>query len=247
MVPGEGAIATCDKTLRLHDVQFRWLPQDPLVLDIPALSVSRGERVFIKGPSGSGKSTLLNLLAGVVVPGRGEISVLGTNLAALGSADRDAFRAHHIGFIFQMFNLVPYLSLIDNVLLPCRFSGVRRQRALVRSPTLKQEARRILEHLELDADALAGRPVALLSMGQQQRVAAARSIIGAPELVIADEPTSSLDADVRRSFLDLLFREVEAAGSTLLFVSHDESLQAAFGRAIALADINRIAGVGKLK
>jgi putative ABC transport system ATP-binding protein len=228
-----------DLMVRMHDVQFRWRPRDPLVLDIAALDVSRGERVFIKGPSGSGKTTLLNLLAGVVIPGKGAISILGTDLTSLGGAGRDAFRAHHIGFIFQMFNLVPYLSLIENVLLPCRFSPVRRQRALARSETLEQEARRILTHLELDTDDLSSRGVARLSMGQQQRVAAARSIIGAPELVIADEPTSSLDAEVRQSFLDLLFREVEAAGSTLLFVSHDGSLEAAFDRTISLADVNR--------
>jgi len=225
--------------IRMRDVQFRWRPRDPLVLDIPALDISKGERVFIKGPSGSGKTTLLNLLAGVATPGSGAISILGIDLASLGGARRDAFRAHHIGFIFQMFNLVPYLSLIDNVVLPCRFSRVRRKRALARSDTLEREARRILGHLGLDLDELASRPVTQLSMGQQQRVAAARSIIGAPEIVIADEPTSSLDAEVRRAFLDLLFREVEAAESTLLFVSHDAGLESAFGRTIELSAINR--------
>ncbi len=227
--------------VRLHDVQFRWRASDPLVLDIPAFDVRHGERVFIKGPSGSGKTTLLNLLAGVTLPSRGSVSVLGTDLSSLGGAERDAFRAHHIGFIFQMFNLVPYLSLIDNVVLPCRFSRVRRDRALARSDGLEREARRILAHLDLDVDDLASRPVTRLSVGQQQRVAAARSIIGAPELVIADEPTSSLDAEVRRSFLDLLFREIEAAGSTLLFVSHDPGLEGAFGRTVALGDVNRAA------
>jgi len=227
--------------VRLHDVQFRWRASDPLVLDIPAFDVRHGERVFIKGPSGSGKTTLLNLLAGVTLPSRGSVSVLGTDLSSLGGAGRDAFRAHHIGFIFQMFNLVPYLSLIDNVVLPCRFSRVRRDRALARSDGLEREARRILAHLDLDVDDLASRPVTRLSVGQQQRVAAARSIIGAPELVIADEPTSSLDAEVRRSFLDLLFREIEAAGSTLLFVSHDPGLEGAFGRTVALGDVNRAA------
>ena len=234
-----------DPMVRMQDVRFRWGPGDPPVLDIAALDVSNGERVFIKGPSGSGKTTLLNLLAGVIVPETGSISIRGTALTSLGGAKRDAFRAHHIGLIFQMFNLVPYLSLIENVVLPCRFSDVRRTRALARSETLEIEARRILAHLELDADELASRPVARLSMGQQQRVAAARSIIGSPELVIADEPTSSLDADVRRAFLELLFQEVDAAGSTLLFVSHDAGLEPAFGRTIALAEVNRAAANGK--
>ena len=227
--------------IRMSDVCFRWRRADPLVLEIAGLEVAAGERAFIKGPSGSGKTTLLNLLGGVAVPEAGRILVMDTDISALPGARRDAFRADHIGFIFQMFNLLPYLSLIDNVLLPCRFSPTRRQRALARATSLEAEARRILGHMELDTDALASRPVSRLSMGQQQRVAAARALIGAPELVIADEPTSALDADIRRSFLDLLFREVAEAGAALLFVSHDASLEGAFDRTIALAEINRAA------
>ncbi len=227
--------------IRMSDVRFRWRHGDPLVLDIARLEVAAGEKLFIKGPSGSGKTTLLNLLGGVAVPETGGISIMDTDIAALGGARRDAFRADHIGFIFQMFNLVPYLSLIDNVTLPCRFSVSRRRRALERAATLDQEARRLLGHMELDVDALAARPVAQLSMGQQQRVAAARSLIGKPELIIADEPTSSIDAEVRRAFLDLLFHEVAGAGATLLFVSHDPGLEGAFDRTLALADINRAA------
>jgi putative ABC transport system ATP-binding protein len=228
-----------EEIVRLRDVRFRWRRGDPVILDIAAFAVAKGERIFVKGPSGSGKTTLLNLLAGIVTPESGSVAVLGADIAALGGAGRDAFRARHIGFIFQMFNLVPYLSLIENVVLPCRFSAARRQRALARSPSLAAEARRILGHMDLDVDALAGRPVTRLSMGQQQRVAAARALIGAPDLVVADEPTSSLDVDVRRSFLDLLFREMKDAGATLLFVSHDPSLEAHFDRTVALADINR--------
>ncbi len=225
--------------IRMSDVRFRWRRTDPLVLDIARLEVAAGERVFIKGPSGSGKTTLLNLLGGVAVPEAGGISIMDTDIVALGSARRDAFRADHIGFIFQMFNLVPYLALVDNVTLPCRFSAARRRRVLERAGTLEAEARRLLGQMGLDVDALASRSVAQLSMGQQQRVAAARSLIGAPELIIADEPTSSIDAEVRRAFLDLLFGEVMLAGTTLLFVSHDPSLEAAFDRTLALAEINR--------
>jgi len=225
--------------IRMSDVRFRWRRKDSLVLDIASLEVAGGERIFIKGPSGSGKTTLLNLLGGVAIPEQGSVRILDTDIATLGGAPRDAFRADHIGFIFQMFNLVPYLSLIDNVVLPCRFSPPRRQRALSRAESLEAEAKRLLEHMDLDVDALSSRSVAELSMGQQQRVAAARSLIGAPELVIADEPTSSLDADVRRSFLDLVFSEVGNAGSTLLFVSHDASLESNFDRVIPLPEINR--------
>ena len=231
--------------IRLTDVRFRWRRQDPLVLDIPVLDVARGERVFIKGPSGSGKTTLLNLLGGVARPEHGGVAVMDTDIARLGGARRDAFRADHVGFIFQMFNLVPYLSMVENVLLPCRFSAARRTRALAKSASPAAEARRLLAHMDLDVDALAARPVTRLSMGQQQRVAAARSLIGGPEIVIADEPTSSLDADVRRAFLDLLFGEVADTGATLLFVSHDAALADAFDRVIALADVNRADAGGR--
>ena len=230
-------MAAC--AIRLTEVCFRWRAGQPLVLDIPHLEVFQGERVFIKGPSGSGKTTLLNLLGGVSVPEAGKVIVLDSDLAELSGPRRDAFRADHIGFIFQMFNLVPYLSLVENVALPCRFSAARLERAIQASGSLEGEARRLLTAMELDPDALGSRPVTELSVGQQQRVAAARSLIGAPQIVIADEPTSALDSDTRHAFLELLFAEVKAAEATLLFVSHDASLQDGFDRPLALAEINR--------
>ena len=230
--------------IRLSDLRFRWRPKGALVLDISRFEMAAGERVFLSGPSGSGKTTLLNLLGGVTRPETGGISILETDIAALGASRRDAFRADHIGFIFQMFNLLPYLSLTDNVTLPCRFSLSRRTRALEQSATLADEAGRLLGQMGLDDESLAGRPVAELSMGQQQRVAAARSLIGRPDLIIADEPTSSIDAEARKAFLDLLFREVAQAGTTLLFVSHDTSLAGIFDRSVTLAEINRTDGTG---
>ena len=225
-------------TVNIQDLRYRWSEREPEVLDIAELAVASRERVFVEGPSGSGKTTLLNLLAGIAIPTRGTVSVLGTDLGKLSGARRDAFRSRHVGFVFQMFNLIPYLSLIDNVLLSCRFS-VERRRAIERqgmSPS--QEARRLLEHLDLDVDMLANRPVTRLSTGQQQRVAVARALIGRPDLVICDEPTSALDADARGSFLDLLFREVAAAGAALVFVSHDRSLAEGFDRTVSLPDVN---------
>ena len=222
--------------IRLADIRFRWRSRDPLVLDIPELAVDSGEKLFVKGPSGGGKTTLLNLLGGVIEPEAGTVSILGTEVAALRGGARDAFRADHIGFVFQMFNLVPYLPLIDNVLLPCRFSARRRERAGARP---EAEARRLLTHMGLPVERLADRPVSGLSQGEQQRVAAARALIGTPELVITDEPTSALDEDAREAFLSLLMEEVDKAGSTLIFVSHDARLEPAFGRSIAMAEINR--------
>jgi putative ABC transport system ATP-binding protein len=226
--------------IKVENAYFRWNKNDPILLHIPEFRVRCGERVFIKGPSGSGKTTFLNLLGGVSIPENGTISIMDTNMSALGGAGRDAFRAEHIGFIFQMFNLIPYLSLIENVTLSCKFSPSRRQRVLSQAESLEEEAKRILSGLGLDVTKLASRSVSQLSIGQQQRVAAARSIIGSPELVIADEPTSSLDADVKSSFLDLLFREVRDAGVTLIFVSHDSSLESFFDRTVSLTDLNQV-------
>jgi putative ABC transport system ATP-binding protein len=138
-----------------------------------------------------------------------------------------------------MFNLIPYLSVMENVTLPCRFSRRRREKASHVTNSLEAEARRLLVHLELSEPALLRRPVTEFSVGQQQRVAAARALIGAPELIIADEPTSSLDAECRRAFIRLLFEECEKAQSTLIFVSHDKSLAQLFEHTVRLQEINQ--------
>ncbi len=225
--------------IELNDLQFQWHPADPLVIDIPALTIAVGERVFIQGSSGSGKTTLLNLLGGFMLPQSGQITVLGQELTEMSGSHRDQFRSDHIGFIFQMFNLVPYLSVIENVTLPCRFSGHRLARSLQNAKTIATEAERLLKHMTIGDLALMKKSAAELSMGQQQRVAAARALIGRPSLIIADEPTSSLDADARSAFLDLLFAEVAVSGSTLIFVSHDTNLAPSFDRTLAFADFNR--------
>jgi putative ABC transport system ATP-binding protein len=219
----------------MQDVEFAWRRGRP-VISISALQIRHGDRVFLRGPSGSGKSTLLALVAGILRPQAGRITVLGTDLGALPGARRDAFRAAHLGFIFQMFNLVPYLSVVDNVLLPLRFSATRRARVV--DPAA--ESRRLLSELGLDALNVDARDVTELSVGQQQRVAVARALLGRPEIVIADEPTSALDSDAREAFLKLLMQECTAAAATLLFVSHDMSLSPLFDQTISLPDINRV-------
>ena len=165
------------------------------------------------------------------------ISFNGTSVSAMPARLRDRFRADHIGFIFQMFNLVPYLSVIDNVTLPCRFSRRRRERAEMRSATPDAEAHRLLGLLGLDRGELVGRVVTDLSIGQQQRVAAARALIGDPELIIADEPTSALDEGTRERFLGLLYAQCAEAGASLLFASHDTRLGGLFDRHVSLADL----------
>jgi putative ABC transport system ATP-binding protein len=220
----------------LRDVRFAYRHGRD-VIDIPALEVGRGERLFLHGPSGSGKTTLLGLLAGVLAPRSGTIEVLGTGLSALPSGARDRFRAEHLGYVFQMFNLIPYLSVRDNITLPCRLSAARRARLKGADPVA--EARVLAERLEISG--LLDEPVTSLSVGQQQRVAVARALIGAPELVVCDEPTSALDADRRDRFLELLFARCDEAGSALVFVSHDLALAPRFQRCVELHEVNRAA------
>ena len=223
--------------ISLTNVKYRWGPNRPLTLDIEAFEVATGERLFLHGPSGSGKSTLLNILAGVLKPEDGSVECMGQELTQLQNHQRDRFRVDHIGMIFQQFNLVPYLSVLENVLLPCRFSAARRARAETAGSTV-DEASRLLEGLELGRE-ICARPVTQLSVGQQQRVAMARALIGRPEIIIADEPTSALDTDRRGQFLHLLLRECEMRGGTLLFVSHDLGLVSDFTRSVSLPDLNR--------
>ncbi|MDR2092337.1 MAG: ATP-binding cassette domain-containing protein [Azoarcus sp.] len=229
--------SSADFAVALRDIRFSWPGQARPVLDIAELLIRPGERVFLSGPSGGGKSTLLGLIAGILLPERGSVTVGGTALHTLGAPARDRFRGAEIGFIFQQFNLVPYLSMIENVLIPCHLSPRRRARALQRADTLQEAAAHLLARLDL-APALWQRPVRRLSVGQQQRVAAARALIGAPPLLIADEPSSALDADSRDVFLKLLLGECALAGASLLFVSHDAALAGAFPTALRLDDLN---------
>lgn len=222
--------------IELEDVEFAWKGAKS-TLAVSHLTVSRGERVFLQGASGSGKSTLLGLIGGVLTPRKGRIDVLGTPLATMSGSDRDRFRAAHVGFIFQMFNLIPYLTVRANVLLPLGFSKERRER--LGDENVEAEARRLLAALGLTEAGLIERPVTQLSIGQQQRVAAARALLGRPQIVIADEPTSSLDSDARADFLQLLMSECAAHQTTLLFVSHDTTLGSMFDRTLSMNDLSR--------
>lgn len=222
--------------LRIEGLRFAW-PGSGWVLEVPALSLDAGERLFLHGPSGTGKSTLLNLVAGTLVPQAGRVQVAGEDMGGKGGAARDRLRADHLGIVFQQFNLLPFLGLVDNVTLPCRFSRRRRERALQRFGSLDAAARHYLAALGLDAGGLAKRRVLELSVGQQQRVAAARALIGGPSLVLCDEPTSALDARNRDQFVDLLFAECAAEGAALLFVSHDLALAERFPRRQALGEL----------
>lgn len=225
----------------LEQVKYSWKKGVPTI-DIPKCDIKEGEKVLIQGPSGSGKSTLLSLLTGLLIPDSGTISVMGHDVTLLSPSKRDGFRADHIGFIFQQFNLLPYLSLKDNVMLACRFSPARMQRALLQYVSMENAAEHLLIKLGLEQQLRQNVTVSELSIGQQQRVAVARALIGSPEVLIADEPTSALDAASRDAFIKLLLTETSQHNSTLLLVSHDETLKHYFDRTILLKNINN-AGV----
>jgi putative ABC transport system ATP-binding protein len=218
--------------LVLEDVRYRWLGRASFGLSVPAFSLKSGETVLLLGESGSGKSTLLSLICGTVTANSGRVSVSGTDIASLSAGQRDQFRAEQIGLIFQQFNLLPYASVLDNILLPLRFAPQRRNR--VNAP--QDHAMQLCQDLGLPNDVINSR-AGTLSVGQQQRVAAARALIGHPPLIIADEPTSSLDAATQATFLELLFAQSRAHGTTLLMVSHDARLADQFDRVVQMSDI----------
>jgi putative ABC transport system ATP-binding protein len=222
--------------LRIERLVYRWPGAERSTLEIGALSLASGESLFLYGPSGCGKSTLLSAIAGVVDVPKGAIHVADLDLGALHGGARDRFRVDHIGMIFQVFNLVPWLSARENVLLPCTFSSRRSVRT---GDDPAGSAERLLNELGLSDPSLTSKQAHELSVGQQQRVAAARALIGKPDLILADEPTSALDEVAKAAFVDLLARECAEAGTALLFVSHDRSLERHFDHSVDFEDLNR--------
>jgi len=224
--------------IRLAATHFSWPGRDGFSLSIDDFALARGESAVLVGPSGGGKSTLLGLITGVLTPQAGTVSVLGQDLAALSGAGRDRFRADHMGIIFQQFNLLPYLSVIDNILLPLRFSKKRQAKAGANDVERRVAAKEILSNLGIDADDMASRKAALLSVGQQQRIAATRAFLGEPQIIVADEPTSALDEGRQAEFLDQLFAQQKRTGAALLMVSHDSRVAKRFDRVVRLDEIS---------
>ena len=206
------------------ELVFSWSGPVVFSINVRHFAVASGETVLLLGESGSGKSTLLSLICGIFPPDSGNVVVDGVDLTQLKPGQRDKFRAEHIG-------------VIDNVVLPIRFAPARHAR--LKMP-VRQVAVEMLQKLGLPRSAIEQGSASQLSVGQQQRVAVARALIGAPELIIADEPTSSLDDKSQTRFLDLLFENVRKAGSTLLLVSHDERMSPRFDRTVRLSDIAEI-------
>lgn len=197
------------------------------------LTVYHGELLMLVGPSGCGKTTLVSILSALLEPDRGDCAVLGRDLATLPPRDRERFRRDHIGFVFQTFNLLPALSVRDNVAVPLLIAGVPRPQALDRA------------HAMLDAVGLADRARARpgqLSGGQQQRVAIARALVHEPDLVVCDEPTSSLDHRSGQEMMAVLRRVAGNAGRTLVIVTHDDRILG-FADRIARMDDGRVVAV----
>ncbi|WP_092010843.1 ATP-binding cassette domain-containing protein [Marinobacter daqiaonensis] len=218
-----------DTVILTRDLCWQW-PGQAARLRFPDITLPPGEHLFIRGASGTGKSTLLSLLSGMNRSMTGTLTVHGQELTQLSGGARDRLRADRIGVIFQQFNLVPYLDTLGNVLLPCHLSAHRRHQAGDSPPAA---ARRLLAALGLPEECL-GRKPARLSTGQQQRVAAARALIGSPDLILADEPTSALDTLNRDRFVRLLLDQAANSGSSVVFVSHDPALAGHFERHLEL-------------
>ena len=216
------------KVIELDRLLFSWSRREHPILEIPSLTVEKGESLFVGGESGSGKSTLLNLIAGIYQPTGGDVRLLGQSLARMNASGRDRFRSNHLGVIFQEFNLLPFLSVRENILLPIRFI----QKEKLKKLDVPKKLRELTDNLGLDS--LLNRGASLLSVGQAQRVAIARALIAEPEIVIADEPTSALDQKNASIFLELLFGEIKKHDTTLVFVSHDWSIASRFSQTMDL-------------
>ncbi|GBL03710.1 ABC transporter ATP-binding protein [Glaciecola sp. KUL10] len=220
----------------INKLTFSYPKSKHSVLDIANLKIEQGQHTFLSGASGSGKSTLLNLLCGMLVPTSGSIDVLGQELGQLSPSQTDAFRAKHLGVVFQQFNLIPYLSVFDNLKTAAYFASDDAQH----SENLLERCQQICQSLKLP-DSILAQSAGSLSVGQAQRVAIARAMINAPKILIADEPTSALDEDATLGFLALLFEVSSKHDTTILFVSHDKRLADRFEQHIRLSDINSAA------
>lgn len=205
-------------------------------LSLDRLEVRPGEALLLHGPSGCGKSTLLSLLAGILRAQAGAVRLLGVDWADIPAQGRDSRRADHIGYLFQQFNLLGWMSALDNVMLGCTFSRRRTAQARAHASDLRSAAASALELMQLPSARWSALG-AHLSVGEQQRVAAARALIGSPELVLADEPTSALDETLRDRFIQNLLEASALTGSALLVVSHDRALAEHFPSVLHWPDI----------
>ena len=221
-----------DSIVKIESLRFQWSKNSNFKIFVPKLEVGRGKKVLFLGESGSGKTTLLSLICGFLEPISGSILINDKIISDLTSTNKDAYRSDNIGIIFQQFNLLPYANVIDNIILPLYFSKQRSKKV----ENKINVAMNLCDQLRLP-ESILNQKASNLSVGQQQRVAVARALIGSPSIIVADEPTSSLDTEAQELFLDLMFDQISKNSSTLLMVSHDKSLTNYFDQVI---DINEI-------
>jgi putative ABC transport system ATP-binding protein len=206
--------------LALNDIQFSWSKQLTPLFEIDSLNLPQGKTLFIGGPSGCGKSSLLSLITGIQVAKQGTCCVLGVALNELSSSERDRFRGERLGLIFQQFNLLPFLTVQENIELPSKLFASRLAKSVQLYGSVQRHADSLCDALHLSHN-LRQRKAHLLSVGEQQRVAAARALLGCPDLIVADEPTSALDEANKVDFLNLLLTTAKAQNSSVVTVSHD--------------------------
>ena len=214
--------------IRIHEIEFHY-PTGEFNLNIPEFRITRGEKVAVIGPSGSGKTTLLNLIAGIMTPMSGTVSVGDIKVSHLSDPERRDFRITTIGFVFQDFELLDYLNVVDNILHPFRITG-----ALTLDKDVKYRASALAQ--EMGIGDMLRRPANDLSQGEKQRAAICRALLPRPKLILADEATGNLDPANKSRILDLLFRSVEDHDATLLAVTHDHELLKRFDRVVDFGD-----------
>ena len=224
---GDGLLSNL--AIQVDNLCHQYKQQNTPSIFIPTWQVNEGQQIFLHGDSGSGKSTLLNLLSGVLPATSGSIQILGQELTSMSNAQRDAFRAQNIGVVFQTFNLIPYLSVLDNIKLAV-YLAKGKQSNLV--PRVKQ----LINDLHLDKEII-HHSVNQLSIGQQQRVAIVRALINRPKLLLVDEPTSSLDSSARDAFLNILVKTSQQMETSMVFVSHDKSIEGYFTDSVEIASL----------
>jgi putative ABC transport system ATP-binding protein len=222
----------------VESLAFSYVCGKPII-DIKKWHLNESEHVFLYGPSGCGKSTLLNLLSGILAPQQGTVNILNTDITALKPSKRDRFRAQHIGVVFQQFNLIPYLSVLDNIRLAMHFANdsANQESTYIKKEKNQERIVCMLHALQLPMECIQQK-ASELSVGQQQRVAIARALINKPDVLIVDEPTSALDASAKDAFMKVLIETATSSSAALIFVSHDQSLASHFKRVESLTDIN---------